>query len=37
VAIYAGSGWAIEALDRRHGVVQRPAYDPYRAYRPDSG
>jgi cell wall-associated NlpC family hydrolase len=34
VAIYVGSGWAIEALDRRHGVVHRPAYDPYRAYRP---
>jgi len=34
VAIYAGSGWAIEALDRLHGVVQRPAYDPYRAFRP---
>jgi cell wall-associated NlpC family hydrolase len=33
VAIYAGSGWAIEALDHRHGVVHRPAYDPRRAYR----
>jgi cell wall-associated NlpC family hydrolase len=34
VAIYAGNGWAIEALDRRHGVVVRPAADPYRAFRP---
>jgi cell wall-associated NlpC family hydrolase len=36
VGIYAGSGWVIDALDRRHGVVLRPAKDPYRAFRPDS-
>jgi cell wall-associated NlpC family hydrolase len=36
VAIYAGSGWAIEALDAHDGVVSRPARDPYRAYRPVS-
>jgi cell wall-associated NlpC family hydrolase len=34
VAIYAGSGWEIEALDARDGVVRRPARDPYRAFRP---
>jgi cell wall-associated NlpC family hydrolase len=34
VAIYAGEGWAIEALDARDGVVRRPARDPYRAFRP---
>jgi cell wall-associated NlpC family hydrolase len=34
VGIYAGDGWAIEALDARHGVVRRPASNPYRALRP---
>jgi len=34
VGIYAGSGWSIEALDSRHGVVRRPASNPYRALRP---
>jgi peptidoglycan DL-endopeptidase CwlO len=34
VGIYAGDGWAIEALDSRHGVVRRPARNPYRALRP---
>jgi cell wall-associated NlpC family hydrolase len=34
VGIYAGDGWAIEALDSRHGVVRRPAANPYRALRP---
>jgi cell wall-associated NlpC family hydrolase len=34
VAIYAGSGWSIEALDHRHGVVMRPAREPVRALRP---
>jgi cell wall-associated NlpC family hydrolase len=36
VAIYAGNGWEIEALDVHDGVVRRPARDPYRAYRPVS-
>jgi cell wall-associated NlpC family hydrolase len=37
VGLYAGNGWVVEALDRRHGVirraisVQRP---PHRAFRP---
>ena len=35
VGIYAGNGWMIDALDSRHGVVVRPAADPYRAFRPD--
>lgn len=35
VAIYAGGGWEIEALDSRHGVVVRPVANPYRALRPD--
>ncbi len=34
VAIYAGDGWAIEALDSRDGVVRRPAKAPRRVYRP---
>jgi cell wall-associated NlpC family hydrolase len=34
VGIYAGSGWVIDALDHRHGVVRRPALTPYRAFRP---
>jgi cell wall-associated NlpC family hydrolase len=34
VAIYAGNGWSIEALDHRHGVVRRPAREPARAFRP---
>jgi cell wall-associated NlpC family hydrolase len=35
VAIYAGNGLEIEALDSRHGIVERPAATPYRALRPD--
>jgi cell wall-associated NlpC family hydrolase len=34
VGIYAGHGWVVDALDSRHGVVVRPAADPYRAFRP---
>jgi cell wall-associated NlpC family hydrolase len=34
VGIYAGNGWMIDALDSRHGVVVRPASDPFRAFRP---
>ena len=34
VGIYAGDGWSIEALDSRHGVVRRPATNPYRVLRP---
>ncbi len=34
VGLYAGSGWVIEALDTRHGVVRRAAATPYRAFRP---
>ena len=34
VGLYAGSGWVVEALDRRHGVVRRPATRPHRAFRP---
>jgi cell wall-associated NlpC family hydrolase len=36
VGIYAGQGWMIDALDARHGVVVRPASDPYRVFRPPS-
>ncbi len=36
VGLYAGSGWVIEALDTRHGVVRRPAMTPYRAFRPQA-
>ncbi len=35
VGIYAGNGWAVEALDSRHGVVRRAAATPYRAFRPE--
>lgn len=35
VALYAGAGLEIEALDQRHGVVVRPVASPYRALRPD--
>ena len=34
VGLYAGDGWVVEALDRRHGVVRRPATRPHRAFRP---
>jgi peptidoglycan DL-endopeptidase CwlO len=34
VAIYAGGGVTIEALDARDGVVRRASKDPPRAYRP---
>ncbi len=34
VGIYAGSGWVVDALDHRHGVVRRAALGPLRAYRP---
>jgi cell wall-associated NlpC family hydrolase len=36
VGIYAGSGWVVDALDHRHGVVRRPAMTPYRAFRPSA-
>ena len=35
VGIYTGYGWMVDALDHRHGVVRRPAKDPYRAFRPE--
>jgi cell wall-associated NlpC family hydrolase len=35
VAIYAGGGWTIEALDARDGVVRRASRDPRRAFRPE--
>jgi cell wall-associated NlpC family hydrolase len=35
VALYAGEGMEIEALDAHDGVVARPAATPYRALRPD--
>jgi peptidoglycan DL-endopeptidase CwlO len=34
VGLYAGDGWVVEALDRRHGVVRRPLNRPHRAFRP---
>jgi cell wall-associated NlpC family hydrolase len=34
VAIYAGNGWTVEALDSRDGVVRRATRDPFRAFRP---
>ena len=34
IALYAGNGWSIEALNRHEGVVARPVRDPERAYRP---
>jgi cell wall-associated NlpC family hydrolase len=37
VALYAGYGWAIEALDAHDGVVKRPAKNPERAFRPRAG
>jgi peptidoglycan DL-endopeptidase CwlO len=37
VGIYAGDGWMIDALGRRHGVVRRRATDPHRAFRPELG
>jgi peptidoglycan DL-endopeptidase CwlO len=36
VALYAGGGYAIEALDARDGVVRRAAKVPSRAFRPVS-
>jgi peptidoglycan DL-endopeptidase CwlO len=37
VALYAGDGRAIEALDSRDGVVERTAKDPWRVLRPPGG
>lgn len=37
VALYAGSGWTIEALDARDGVIMRAARAPRRAFRPAAG
>jgi cell wall-associated NlpC family hydrolase len=37
VALYAGDGRAIEALDSHDGVVERVAKDPYRVLRPPCG
>lgn len=37
VALYAGDGFAIEALDSHDGVVERRAKDPYRILRPPGG
>ncbi len=37
VALYAGDGRAIEALDSHDGVVERVAKDPYRVLRPPGG
>jgi peptidoglycan DL-endopeptidase CwlO len=35
VGLYAGNGWVVEALDRRHGVIRRPILrPPHRAFRP---
>ena len=34
VALYAGDGRAIEALDSHDGVVERVAKDPWRVLRP---
>jgi peptidoglycan DL-endopeptidase CwlO len=34
VALYEGSGWTVEALDRRSGVIRRRAETPVRAFRP---
>jgi cell wall-associated NlpC family hydrolase len=33
VALYAGDGWTVEALDRRSGVVMRRAPKPKRVLR----
>lgn len=37
VGLYAGDGWMVDAYDSRHGVVRRPARDPYKAFRPADG
>lgn len=34
LALYAGDGWSIEALNRRSGVVMRSVRDPEKAFRP---
>lgn len=34
VGLYAGSGWLVDALDGRHGVVRRPLIRAVRAFRP---
>jgi cell wall-associated NlpC family hydrolase len=34
VGLYAGNGWAIEALNARSGVVERRAATPQRVFRP---
>jgi cell wall-associated NlpC family hydrolase len=34
VGLYAGNGWLVDALDKRHGVVRRRVTDPVRAFRP---
>jgi cell wall-associated NlpC family hydrolase len=35
VALYAGRGYSIEALDRQDGVVRRATKVPRRAFRPE--
>lgn len=34
LALYAGNGWSIEALNHRSGVVMRSVRDPEKAVRP---
>jgi cell wall-associated NlpC family hydrolase len=34
VGLYAGNGWAIEALNAKSGVVMRRAMTPRRVFRP---
>ena len=34
VGLYVGNGWVIDASNARAEVVERPARDPFRAYRP---
>jgi cell wall-associated NlpC family hydrolase len=34
VGLYAGRGYQVDALDKRHGVVLRRAREPARAFRP---
>jgi cell wall-associated NlpC family hydrolase len=34
VGLYAGGGFQVDALDKQHGVVRRPAREPVRAFRP---
>ena len=34
LALYAGNGWSIEALNHRSGVVMRSVRDPEKAFRP---